>query len=252
MISTCITKISFIEIFSKYYLCLVFFFFFAHSAFFSRWFSFSSLLTRVCFFLLCRAFVIRHVQQVTDYYVRKCTCPSIFGMCVLCMCKRVNLLPVVFLFLLSFDSGIFECLSIRGIFSTDQLVFNFWIHNVLLCEWNLLENKVPLNLYSTREKKMKRFFFFFFLFALKMAQRQKSKIFSTDLVVWKSKPVVAAIDCWKWMRIWHFSNDLSPWQTSKWKLWLKPPKKKREHFDAWHIHTYSFALNVCWLEFFSI
>lgn len=171
MISTCITKISFNEICSKYYLC--FGFFFSHSISFSSWFFFFSLLPRVCafFFLLCRAFVIRHVQQVTDYYVRKCTCPSIFGMCVLCMCKRVNLLPVVFLFFLLFDYGIFECLSIRGIFSTDQLVFNFWIHNLLLYEWNLLENKVPLNLYSTREEK--KWSVSFFLFASKMAQRQK-------------------------------------------------------------------------------
>lgn len=83
------------------------------------------------------AFVIRHVQQATDYYVRKCTCPFHIDMWMRReRKKRANHLPVSF----SFGRWI---LSIRGILN-GSACFQLWIHNLLLCEWNLLENKVPL------------------------------------------------------------------------------------------------------------
>lgn len=72
---------------------------------------------------------------------------------------------------------IFESYRFRMVFSTDQLVFNFWIHNLLLCEWNLLENKVQPNLYIifNRKKNVKKESCCYTLLFGICSEREKSK-----------------------------------------------------------------------------
>lgn len=97
--------------------------------------------------------------------------------------------------------------------------FQLWIHNPPFMRVKFIRKQSTAEpLYYTENGAFLSFFLLLFYLLVKThtsteGETNVEKYSAKNCWNWKRKPV-ATIDFWKWMRIWHFSSDLSPWQTS--------------------------------------
>lgn len=92
----------------------------------------------------------------------------------------------------TFFFGMFESYRFRSILH-GSACFQLWMYKLLLYEWNLLENKVPPNLYTikinNKKKELNRStFFFFFIYSIERVRNAVEDVWNW---MWKTS-------CWYW------------------------------------------------------
>lgn len=207
-------------------------------------------------------FVIRHVQQATDYYVRKCTCPSMYGCAHIHERKRQRKSePFASCSRFFFGSGI----------GTFEYFYRFVVYSQRISLFSALNTQSPFmrvkfirkqstveprSILSAGTKKNWDASLFLFDSLNTVRETQKLNIQANSKKNWAIEKLKEKTSCCYWffftffgkmnanMRC--FSSDSSPWQTNEWKhrLKLRNRDTMMHGTNTIFIHTWA-----CWFAF---